>query len=169
MRLGFTWTNRLFGNPGIPLVRDEMPGGRYTRYRSSELRLFGSDSPSTTLPSMPVGSIRPKSRSACFPGNVWANAESPTWKPCAPRLRHGTSTSTVTEPSLNGTSLASTPRDVSTIKQTYLHGHGTSVVRHTDGCLTVFEGHALYRLRKNSCSVSGHNFSCALEFLHLPE
>ena len=32
---------------------------------------------SITLPSMPVGSIRPKSRSACFPGNVWANAESP--------------------------------------------------------------------------------------------
>jgi hypothetical protein len=26
---------------------------------------------------------------------------------------------------LNGTSLASTPRDVSTIKQTYLRGHGT--------------------------------------------
>ena len=81
---------------------------------------------------MPVGSIRPKSRSACFPGNVWANAEYPTWKPCAPRLRHGTSTLTVTEPSLNGTSLASTPREVSTIKQTYLRGHGTSWVFFAD-------------------------------------
>src|SRR5260370_8890298 len=58
--------------------------------------------PDTPPPSSAVGWTKPKSRSACFPGNAWADAASETEALCSEQLGLGSGALIAIEFRLNG-------------------------------------------------------------------
>src|SRR5580658_9806563 len=87
----------------------------------------GTDSPFTTPRFTEVGSIRPKSKSACSRGNSSAPGESPISRLCAGRAEPGTAGRTVPAPRSTGNSTERLPVSSLNTRRTFLSGQGPRV------------------------------------------